>query len=145
MGFAQVAAFAIIATGTVVFGSVAYVSWQNAADDVRDAQRIADARAAQQTGEMLVANPAYIPGLGRVTLTITNTGDVPLDAGSIDVILDGEWETDDITSALVGGVDSDVWSPLTVLVVVLENQDQSPLDVVVATEDGTKAYWRQGV
>lgn len=145
MGFAQVAAFAIIATGTIVFGSLAYVSWQNAESDVREARAASDARAAQGAGEMLVAAPSYIPGLDQVTLTVTNTGNVPLDAGELDFVLDGTWETDDVTSILIGGLDSDVWSPLTVMVVIIQNQTSSPNDVLVVADTGAKGYWRTGV
>ncbi len=145
MGFSQVAAFAVILVGVTVFGSMVIEAALGAQKEERQAERERDRRvAAVARGAMEVVQFQYAPGIDQVTITVDNTGQTVLDGAGLDVVLDGVVVTQNISSRLVDGAATDVWTPGGRMVVVVQDITTGPDFAVLASQEGVLEYWRSG-
>jgi len=86
-----------------------------------------------------ISNVTYNSTPNRIVINIENTGSKPLSSQDVDVIVDGEIQTDSISDYLVDGLDTSLWFPGTLLSLTLTNQ-QAPTRVAVVTGNGVGAY-----
>ncbi|RJS71778.1 MAG: fla cluster protein FlaF, partial [Candidatus Syntrophoarchaeum sp. WYZ-LMO15] len=76
-----------------------------------------------------------------LTIDVKNTGSTVLNASKVDVLLDGELETANITSLKVNGVDSSVWSPEDTLQIKISGVAANPTRIKVIAENGISDYY----
>lgn len=141
MGFAPVAAIAIL----FIAGLASFVGYNAhadaAADDVRRAEFDARSRAtARDQSDMELINAAYSPGQDALTLTVRNTGSSTIDAAGIEIMLDGVRRTQDIAWIRQGGDDRRYWPPLVDVSIRLEGVTAEPGRVALFTETGAALY-----
>ena len=74
-----------------------------------------------------------------VTVVVDNEGETVLDAGAVDLLVEGQPVV--LTSVVVGGVGVAWWPPGSQLTLEYAS-NQLPSDVVVVAETGGTAYWR---
>jgi len=147
VGFSQVAAFVLLSGALLYFGSVMLESSLDAQGRIDDARREADARAeAARQGSITIDSATWQQGPKRFTILATNDGSVTFRADLVEIVVDGDVRTTDVTSQRVDGDTTDVWSPGTqaeyVLVLAGYSGSSQPSDLLLVTDFGTKAYWR---
>ncbi len=141
MGFAPVAAVAIL----FIAGLASFVGYNAhadaASDDVRRAEAEARSRSmARDDSRMELISTAYSPGQDTLTLTIRNTGSSTIDAAGIEVMLDGVRRTQDITWIRQSGDDRRYWPPLVDASIRLDNVASEPGRFALFTETGAALY-----
>ncbi len=134
MGFSVVATVGILMTGALIGGGV-YLQGMDSRDDaVNSARQDADLRAATiQRADATIVGAVYtgLP-LWNLVVTAINTGDVNLDAGSMDVLVDGALANDDVSLILIDGVSTDIWAPLGTAVITITGFALGPVPQRVA-------------
>ena len=81
----------------------------------------------------------YYTTPNSLTMNITNTGSGSLSSEDIDVLVNGEIQTDSISTTTVDGLQTSLWSPGTTLSLTLVNQ-QTPQRVALVTGNGVSAF-----
>lgn len=141
MGFATVATASILTVAALI-GGTAWVQADQARDDaVRAASQESEARQGLlQHTDMTLVSATKI--LTTVVVVVTNTGDAPIDAAALDVLIDGQWETDDIQSTLIDGANTDIWPPLATATITIGGFGLlDVLDrIVLVTGEGVMAF-----
>jgi len=108
MGFSTSAATAIIFTGVIVMiGMTAGVVFETYGDLKDAALEASDAEYDRQRTRVSMVNSSY--NSTHVFINATNTGEVNIDAGYLDVLLNGTLETERIEIVTVEGTSSKVW------------------------------------
>ena len=137
MGFSQVAPAALILTGCT-FGAFQILGQSFDAHETLDARWHEGTDLSNDLLHTELEVTGVASGGGTVTVDLRNTGSTTLDAGKLDVLLDGLPTT--VDSWTVEGAASDVWPALTDAQLILTAA--APTDVLVATEHGVTAVWR---
>lgn len=142
MGVSGPVAAAILVAAAVAQGSAFLTAQRNAegaVDQARDAWT--EREEAVLHHDFGIDNAVWANGPKTVTLTVTNTGSVVLNASRVDVLFDGTRVTGSITSRQVDGTATGVWPPDSVLVLVVSSATR-PNDAAVVSEWGRQDIWR---
>ncbi len=108
MGFSTSAATAIIFTGVIVMmGMTAGIVFETYGDLKDAALEVSDTEYDRQRTRVAMVNTSF--NSTHVFINATNTGEVNIDAGYLDVLLNGTLETERIEVTAVSGTSSSVW------------------------------------
>ena len=119
-----------------------YLANRNADQKVTEARETWQRRQEAMLEQAIrIDNATWNGTLQELTLNVTNTGTITLDAGRLDILVDGAEATSSITSSTIAGESTAVWNRGALLTLVLDQAGQ-PTDVVVVTEWGLGAAWR---
>ncbi len=77
---------------------------------------------------------------GTVTINATNDGSTVIQTDKIEVLLDGNLYTDNITSTTVQGEDVNIWIPDETLTIEV-NSSLNPSRVKLVADNGASDYW----
>lgn len=94
--------------------------------------------AARATGLLSLVNRTWLGG-GALDVRINNTGGQPFDAGLVEVLGDGSWISDKITSRTVNGNSTRVWAPGDQLLIHLQGLGSNPVRLWFVTDTGDVA------
>lgn len=140
MGFAPVAATAILMLTGVFAASVYWEDWHASQKTVEDAERqAARLRDERVHTSLTLVGTNYVNGPDRFTVTLQNDGSTVLRASEIDWVVDGVWRNDVIETTTVDGDPAgDVWLPGTQLVVEFRPITTQPTALTVTAGNGAK-------
>ncbi len=139
MGVSVGAATLVIVTGIMVSTTVLLVTLVASFQQVQEALDSRTELGTQQLGAAVqIAN--VTAGAANITINATNTGSVTIDAGSLQVLVNGTIRSASISSVTIAGQNSTVWTPLDVLRVVVGVTPVSGERVKLVTTAGTSAY-----
>ncbi|HID43110.1 MAG TPA: hypothetical protein EYP30_04915 [Archaeoglobaceae archaeon] len=85
-----------------------------------------------------IKNVTYNSGV--IIINATNEGSTVIEADKIDVLINGEFYTDNITSTSVDGVNVTIWIPEETLRIEVSST-QIPTRVKLVTHNGVSDYW----
>ena len=108
MGFSTSAATAVIFTGIIVMFSFTVGTVFNTYGDLKDAALdVSDAEYDRQRTRVSLVNSSF--NSTHVFINATNTGEVNIDTGYLDLLLNGTLETEAIIAQQVEGTSSGIW------------------------------------
>ena len=108
MGFSTSAATAVIFTGIIVMFSFTVGTVFNTYGDLKDAALdVSDAEYDRQRTRVSFVNSSF--NSTHVFINATNPGEVNIDTGYLDLLLNGTLETEAIVAQQVEGTSSGIW------------------------------------
>lgn len=142
MGFAPVAAVAILLIGGLASFVGFTVASDTAQDELRQASREAAALQAERAGTSItITGDTYQAGPDRLTLIATNSGSTVIPTEGLDVLLDGVVRTQDITFIRIDGSSVAYWAPLQSVEIRLDGVTSEPDRAALVAHNGVIAYW----
>ncbi len=138
MGFSTIGATVILFAGLLFFSSAVANSIFEAQRDTT--QSLDEKRDRTEFAHGVQATIAANHAAGTLHINVTNTGTETLDGSKVNLIVDGAWSTDTITSRQVGGVTTDVWAPGEVIY-IQATQGSQPSRALVVLETGKTLVW----
>ena len=140
MGFAPVAATAILMLTGIFAAGVYWEDWHASQKSVEDAERqAARLRDERVHTTMGLVSTGYQNGPDRFTVTLQNDGSTVLRASGLDWVIDGVWRGDVIeTTTVDGDATRDVWLPGTQLVVEFRPIPTQPSRITVTAGNGAQ-------
>ena len=142
MGFSVSMAFAIFLVGLLALSTILVSSYDYRSGLIDNAERVRHERMVKELQtDLEIITTDYDAVQDILTIDVKNTGSTVLNASKVDVLLDGELETANITSLKVNGVDSSVWSPEDTLQIKISGVAANPTRIKVIAENGISDYY----
>ena len=135
MGFSVSIAVSIFLVGFLILSSVAYTSLSNSMGLVSDGRKEQNDRMRDvlQT-DINITNVSY--GAGTIRVRVENTGSIVLDASKTDLLINGTFQTENISLS-----PTKVWIPEKTLNITVTGALGNPSRVKVISENGISDYW----
>ena len=139
MGLSTSAASVVLLVAMILSASVLFSTLNATQDIVRRAQAEKEEIEYEQLHtHMSILNVTYAAGV--LTITAKNDGSVEILVDDMEVLLDGQIYTQNITSFKVDGVDVDLWLPGETAEINVSVSYQ-PSRVKIVAHNGVSAYW----
>ncbi|MDY6965233.1 MAG: hypothetical protein SVM80_04595 [Halobacteriota archaeon] len=136
MGFSVSAAVAIFLIGFLVMASSSFTLVSNSAELVNDGRKEQQNRMLDELQtDINITSIDYNLTLQRLIIEVVNTGSIILDAGEVNLLIDGDLITEDIALS-----PAKVWIPEKTLTINVTSVASSPSRVKVVTENGISDY-----
>ncbi len=141
MGLSTSAASVILLVAIVFSASVLFNTINATQNIARRAQiEKGDIEYEQLHTHMEILNVTYNSTLSILNITAKNDGSEEIVVGEMDVLLDGQIYTQNVTSVKVNGVVVSVWLPEETAVINVSVSYQ-PSRVKIVAQNGVSAYW----
>ncbi|AEA47477.1 flagellin [Archaeoglobus veneficus] len=139
MGLSTSAASVVLLVAIVISASVLFNTISATQDIVRRAQvEKGELEYEQLHTHMVILNVTYLSG--NLTITAKNDGSEEILVDEMEILLDGQIYTQNITSFTVNGVEVDVWLPGETAEINVTVSYQ-PSRVKIVAHNGVSAYW----
>lgn len=147
MGFGLVGATALLAVTVVTSTYTVTGALFDAESEIRQARIGSDTLLVEQARSTFTVSLAHQSGAGHVTLTLRNTGGVTLDAGDLDVLLNGvNYRGADVT---ITGHSGTLWHPGETATLFFHGVNDlnnvfkttSPTRAAVSAANGAMGFW----
>jgi archaellum component FlaF (FlaF/FlaG flagellin family) len=140
VGFSVAAAGGVLLVGLMVGLTTLTQAYMHSQQGVQDAVQVAEGRLLElrQSGFTIDdVNQAN----GRLWVNATNTGAVTFNLAKFDLVVDGVVRTSSITAKTVEGATTNVWPPVTQLLLAADH-GAAPASVQLVAPNGAQAFWR---
>jgi len=125
---------AIISSATVIYSTISANY-----DIIRKAEASKNEIDMEQLHTIIeIINVTY--SVGKISINSTNNGSTEIDVNDIDVIIDGVYYTDNITSTTISGANVTLWLPEETLKIEVTS-DSAPSRVKLVAHNGISDYW----
>ena len=140
MGLSVSAAAVILFTGVLLSSLLVIQSVDTSFDAVKGSDDLRFERHDTRLRTFVdITDVTYDTTSISLVMNITNTGSEALSSEDVDVLVNGEIQTDSISSTTVDGMQTSLWSPGTTLTLTLVNQP-TPQRVAIVTGNGVGAF-----
>ena len=142
-GLSSIIGLGIMVVVLLIAASIFISSLRNYQGQTRTAEEERNDRIAKSVQtDIIIENAVYYENFDNIEIKAVNTGSTVLEVPSIQVFLDGKMVLDgNISSKLVEGTKTVVWTPRENLEVVVEDQLQKPERIKMVTDYGVSDYF----
>ncbi|MFP3871892.1 MAG: hypothetical protein ACOC55_03275 [Candidatus Natronoplasma sp.] len=147
MGLSVSASAAIVLVGVVLIFGTLYPAIERAQEIEEEARNDwLEWKDQKQRAEMTISDVNYLGAENILNISLNNTGDTVLDINELEVLLDGVYCTDKVTSKIIDDQieNTDLWNPGQKLVLSLEDVEEETNRVLVVSEFGSGTYHVEG-